>query len=239
MYDARYKVRRISLITLFITLIVNAIFFLAPLSEPADSVHLGEEGGANIVDQSEKFDDMNPFARSVYLFGDATCHQKASRSFFINGNQMPVCARDVGIYLGLTLGVLVFMVFPRRFSMWWLAIVIAPFAIDGMVQLVTAYESNNALRLMTGSMYGGIIGVFILMSINEIYDVRLKLFGPERWLRRKLRMPEKPPVLYQYRPREPERRERPSSDEKRPQAGRRRRDPPRRKGPAGPRTGKE
>jgi len=193
---------------LLITVLVNAVMFLTPLSEPAGTIDIGEKGGANIVDEEDQFSDMNGFAKTVYLFGDATCHQKASRSIFINDNQMPVCARDVGIYLGLTVGTLIFMLFPRRFSFWWLAVVIAPLGIDGILQLLTPYESNNALRLATGSMYGIIIAVFILQSINEIFEVRMRLFGPERWLRRKLNMPEKPRTRYEYRPREYERRDR-------------------------------
>jgi len=190
--DARSKVRRITIIMLLITVFLNAIVFLAPLSEPAGTVDLGEEGGANIVDQEDQFRDMNGFAKAVYIFGDATCHQKASRSLFINDNQMPVCSRDVGIYLGLTIGTLVFMILPRRFSFWWLAVIIAPLGIDGVVQLLTTYESNNAIRLATGSMYGIIIAVFMLQSINEIYEVRLRLFGPERWLRQRLNIAERP-----------------------------------------------
>ena len=48
--------------------------------------------------------ELNPYYAFVYAFGDLNCHQKFERSWTINGNQMPVCARDVGIFLGLALG---------------------------------------------------------------------------------------------------------------------------------------
>jgi len=43
----------------------------------------------------------------VYFIGGLVCHQQASRSFHIEGVQMPVCARCAGLYFGGALGVLV------------------------------------------------------------------------------------------------------------------------------------
>ena len=43
----------------------------------------------------------------VYFIGGLVCHQQASRSFQIEGVQMPVCARCAGLYFGGALGVLV------------------------------------------------------------------------------------------------------------------------------------
>ena len=74
---------------------------------------------------------------------------------FINDNQMAVCARDVGTYLGLSIGALLYLVFPRRFSMWWLLVLIVPLGLDGTIQLLTSYESNNTMRMITGGLYGG------------------------------------------------------------------------------------
>jgi uncharacterized membrane protein len=36
----------------------------------------------------------------VYAVGSVVCHQLADRSFFIDGRQLPVCARCTGLYLG-------------------------------------------------------------------------------------------------------------------------------------------
>jgi len=41
-----------------------------------------------------------PLAGIVYLFGGRVCHQIAERSFFLDGAQLPVCARCLGTYAG-------------------------------------------------------------------------------------------------------------------------------------------
>ena len=43
----------------------------------------------------------------VYAIGDLLCHQEATRSFFLNGNQLPFCIRDVGLLIGLVGGLTV------------------------------------------------------------------------------------------------------------------------------------
>ncbi|HID73978.1 MAG TPA: DUF2085 domain-containing protein, partial [Thermoplasmata archaeon] len=180
------RARRSALVFLLITVLVNAALFIAPLTEPPGTVDFGEDGGANIIDKGDVTSRINPIARPIYVFGDATCHQKASRSFFINGNQMPVCSRDVGVYLGLTLGALVYLLFPRRFSFLWLFVLIVPLALDGLVQLLTPYESNNAVRLVTGLMYGGVVSMLIVQIMYEIHEVPLRRFGPEVHIERAL-----------------------------------------------------
>jgi hypothetical protein len=50
--------------------------------------------------------ELNPLAAFVYFIGDLNCHQKYERSWEINGNQLAVCVRDVGLFLGLALGAL-------------------------------------------------------------------------------------------------------------------------------------
>ena len=52
--------------------------------------------------------ELNPVAAFVYSFGDLNCHQKSERSWEINGNQLAVCVRDVGLFLGLFMGCLLY-----------------------------------------------------------------------------------------------------------------------------------
>ena len=40
----------------------------------------------------------------IYALGDFLCHQEQSRSFILNGSQMPFCIRDVGLLSGLVIG---------------------------------------------------------------------------------------------------------------------------------------
>ena len=130
--------------------------------------------------------ELNPFWGFVYAFGDLNCHQKHERSWEINGNQMPVCTRDIGIFLGLFIGAALFglrglnrwtvrdtflSVFPdekietlylkdRRMVAMLLVIGIGlvPMGIDGFTQLLTGYESTNPVRVVTGLFSGLVIG---------------------------------------------------------------------------------
>ena len=130
--------------------------------------------------------ELNPFWGFVYAFGDLNCHQKHERSWEINGNQMPVCTRDIGIFLGLFIGAALFglrgvnrwtvrdtflSVFPdekietlylkdRRMvaMLLMIGIGLAPMGIDGFTQLLTGYESTNPVRVVTGLFSGLVIG---------------------------------------------------------------------------------
>jgi uncharacterized membrane protein len=132
----------------------------APLSLPSGSV-TDLSGRASSLDNSAEIGKMNPLAQAVYTMGDINCHQLAERSFFINGNQMPFCARDVGIFIGLVSGMLIVLLLSPRFSLPVLAVLVLPILIDGSVQLTGWYESNNLLRLATGAL-GGIGASYFL-----------------------------------------------------------------------------
>jgi uncharacterized membrane protein len=153
------------------------------------------EGGSMGHDQSEhggKFSwlELDPFSAFVYGFGDVNCHQKYERSWSINGNQMPVCTRDIGIFAGIAFAAFLFSrrganrwtirdtilsVFPdervewcylpdRRFMVAFggIALLLVPTALDGGIQAITDYESTNLKRLVTGFPMG--IGIGILFS---------------------------------------------------------------------------
>jgi uncharacterized membrane protein len=42
---------------------------------------------------------MQLFLALIFAIGAAICHQRPERSFFLNGDQFPVCARCTGLYL--------------------------------------------------------------------------------------------------------------------------------------------
>tara|TARA_B100001250_G_scaffold381041_1_gene373021 strand:- start:36 stop:431 length:396 start_codon:yes stop_codon:yes gene_type:complete len=99
---------------------------------------------------------------------------------------MPVCTRDVGIFLGLVIGAALFSlrglnrwtvrdtflsVFPdemveplylkdRRMAAMLLLVTLGlvPMGIDGFTQLLTDYESTNPVRVFTGLFSGLVIG---------------------------------------------------------------------------------
>jgi uncharacterized membrane protein len=88
------------------------------------------------------------------VIGDTECHQLANRSFFINGNQMPFCSRDVGLFIGLAVGAGVATFIRYRINPVLALAGLVPIAIDGGTQMLTDYESTNTLRLATGVVAG-------------------------------------------------------------------------------------
>jgi len=98
------------------------------------------------------------------------------------GYKFPVCARDVGMYVALLLGALVYPFFRRLDSMYvypaiYLVIGIVPFALDGTIQLLTSifpdiigvYESNNLTRLLTGGLAGFVASFYVIPILNNMF----------------------------------------------------------------------
>lgn len=79
------------------------------------------------------------------------CHQMPERSFFIHGYQVPVCARCTGIIVG---GVFSVLVSPFYDFDYIILALMVPMAVDGLLQLKTAYISTNPKRFISGLLYG-------------------------------------------------------------------------------------
>lgn len=160
--DLPFRAKR-TILVLFAALLVMVI--AAPWALPQGSVE-DLSGRPTSIDNRESIDQMNPFSAAVYLLGDVNCHQKVERSFFLNGNQMPFCARDVGIFIGLTFGMLVALVFPMRLSWTILVALSLPILVDGGLQYAGFYESTNLVRLVTGIL-GGIAVSYFLAHVAD------------------------------------------------------------------------
>lgn len=102
----------------------------------------------------------------------ALCHQIPDRSFALWGERMVVCSRCTGIWFFLPIGELLLILFaPSRKRMVHPAIIalfVLPIAVDGLLQELTAYESDNALRLITGALFGGIAGFVLGTIVNRM-----------------------------------------------------------------------
>ncbi len=149
-----------------------ALVFVAPLTLPAGSV-TDLSGSVGSIDNWQRIERMNPLAGAVYLIGDSQCHQLLERSFVINGNQMPFCSRDLGIFIGLVAGM--GLAFSGRFRIGLLLslLLLVPMGLDGGAQLISSYQSDNAIRLVTGILAG--IG---LAYILDWFAVRM--LGPRK-----------------------------------------------------------
>jgi uncharacterized membrane protein len=103
------------------------------------------------------------------VVGYGICHRIPERSFFLNGHQLPLCARCTGTFLGVLVG-LTAMVLLRRGRasgmpptsvLAILVVFTAVWVFDGVNSYLTffpgaphLYEPQNVLRLATGLLNG-------------------------------------------------------------------------------------
>ena len=162
------QLSRANLIIGTFLLILALSFILVPLTFPPNTVHLGDNG-TTIPGEKRNITSKMPIPqRWLYEYGDATCHQKESRSWHLNGNQMPLCSRCTAIYLGLAIGTLIMAFYRFEIPLWAVFLFLLPMAIDGTGQTILGlWESTNIIRTITGLLAGGITGMMLGFAVNE------------------------------------------------------------------------
>lgn len=153
-----------------VILVILACVFVAPYTLPAHSV-TDLSGKVGSVDNTQQISHMNPFAQAIYYFGDVNCHQIAERSYYLNGNEMPVCARDLGILVGLPIMLFALAYVSIRPKIWMVIVLLAPLALDGGIQYLTDYTSFNELRLFTGLLAGAGAAMFLAIAASMALDL--------------------------------------------------------------------
>jgi uncharacterized membrane protein len=112
----------------------------------------------------------------LHWFGFGLCHQLPERSFFGGGTQVPVCARDTGIYLGFLISLILISALhrgsrPREFPTLagWVAIalMIGAMGLDGVTSYGGLRTTTNDLRLITGLLAGYAIGAVLTPMLND------------------------------------------------------------------------
>ncbi|MDA3937144.1 MAG: DUF2085 domain-containing protein [Actinomycetota bacterium] len=126
----------------------------------------------------------------LHWLGFGLCHQLPERSFFGGGVQVPVCARDTGIYLGFAVSLLVIAVVsrgrrPQETPRLWLVLVglafLGAMALDGVSSYAGLRETTNDIRLITGIL----AGYSLTLAFAPILNGQLwRRPGPERVLGR-------------------------------------------------------
>lgn len=150
------------------------------------------------------------FANNIYSMFHWICHQRNSRSYCLTSdfavvdcvqNPQPfdpttsliiidnniikykflVCSRDIGIYIGMLIGMILFWqrhgpLSEHVMNFWFLILFMLPTGIDGGMQLLSTigikipfigfYESTNIVRLTTGLLAGIGSGYVIIPIIN-------------------------------------------------------------------------
>ncbi len=191
---------------LFGLLVVNvawtASLFICPfLVSPGSFAN--QVGGANVVDHENIWATFPLYPRIVYTIGDAQCHQLFYRSFWLNGNQMPIDERMTSMYVFANLGVVAAMfarpststgqvmldalpAFLRRrlaklgTERAGVAIVVLgliPMGIDGFTQhlRVNNYESTPLARGLTGGLAGFVGGLLVAAMLVTIRQFSIEM----------------------------------------------------------------
>ena len=115
---------------------------------------------------------MDLFFAFVYATGSVICHQLPERSFFLDGRQLPVCARCTGLYLAGAAGVLGWCMWKtgrgwRRFKVSprvALAIVIGaalPTALSYFTGLAGIWDGSNLTRALLATPLGFSAGAVV------------------------------------------------------------------------------
>lgn len=111
---------------------------------------------------------LNPFAYMLGWDGPASaifhvyrffCDELPTHSFFVGGYQICLCARCLAIYSSLLIGGLLLTYLRKRqpvkaLAVWTWVLLALPMALDGGTQFFGWRESNNALRVLTGLLFG-------------------------------------------------------------------------------------
>jgi len=100
------------------------------------------------------------------------CHQKKERSYHIKEFYLPLCARCTGIFIGIYVSILIFLI---DFQVLWILLLMVPLLIDGVIQRFSNYESKNIIRLFTGLLFApgfvvlyGLMNYYIHFGFTEI-----------------------------------------------------------------------
>ena len=81
------------------------------------------------------------------------CHQMPDRSFSYKGYQFPVCARCTGVIIGELVSIITIL-FAMKISWVYAVAMIVPLVIDGGLQYINVWKSNNLRRIITGIFAG-------------------------------------------------------------------------------------
>ena len=128
------------------------------------------------------------------FFGHGFCHQIPERTFEAGGYLFSVCARDTGIYLGFFFAILAaFLIYARSEKkpgnlpparhILILALLMLPFAVDGLTSYMGLRETTNTIRYITGLAAGIAVGSLIvpfLFATRKDADVSQKAFTSGR-----------------------------------------------------------
>ncbi len=104
------------------------------------------------------------------------CHQLPDRSPFIDGTQLAVCHRCIGIYAALALAVLTYG-YLRRWDTrlnpragWILGLSVVPPGVDWLGGVFEIWSNTPTSRIFTGAVFGLAAGYFLARAFSDAFS---------------------------------------------------------------------
>lgn len=109
----------------------------------------------------------------IYAVFAPVCHQIPGRSFSIFGQPLAVCARCLGIYIGILVGVAFYPLFRgfRRLELPTAKVFLlisSPIVIDTIGNFLKLWETPKQLRLGIGLIWGTILPFYFIAGVVEL-----------------------------------------------------------------------
>ncbi len=149
--------RKSVILTLFGIAIWIALIFLAPFLRSVDS----------------------PWQILVYAIFSPTCHQIDSRCLLFFGSPLAVCARCLGIYLGILFGALFFLykipTSPPLPQAKTFVLLTCPMVLDGLGNLFGIWHSPHFLRLGVGALWGSMLPFYFIPGLADALSKRSRI----------------------------------------------------------------
>lgn len=102
------------------------------------------------------------------------CHQIPTRSFHVDGVQLALCHRCLGIYAGLPIAVVAFLGIRRwdgfisRKARFIILASLVPLGLDWTLDFLGIWPNTALSRLFTGSLFGLTAGYYLARGIVSI-----------------------------------------------------------------------
>jgi uncharacterized membrane protein len=115
---------------------------------------------------------MDLISEFIFAASSLICHQRPERSFFIDGHQLPVCARCTGLYLSGAIGFAGWLVLkgvrgwgrivvdPRR-AAWVFMMAAIPTALSLAAATLGVWDGANLTRALLALPLGTVAGAIV------------------------------------------------------------------------------
>ena len=119
---------------------------------------------------------MEALESILTFLGSSLCHQLEERSFSIDGSQMPLCARCLGLHLAFLASAMLILArrdprlsgLPSARSMVALGALMAPAMADVVLSYLGAIDSDNTRRVVTGALFGAALAFVLVPFVRSL-----------------------------------------------------------------------